>query len=98
MLYRSINTAGQFRDAFVAAGRGTQFSYDALNLIFDFMDGLDDQELDVVAICCEYAEMDEDEIRDYYSVDEDETIEDYLADNTTYLGQTREGQYVFIQH
>ena len=49
-------TKSQFSDAFYKMGRGNQFSYEAKNLIYDYLDELDNYELDVIGICCEFAE------------------------------------------
>ena len=44
----TIDSASQFRDAFHRANRGTQFSYEALGLLFDYFEECDpDMELDV---------------------------------------------------
>jgi len=60
-----------------------QFSYEALRMIFDYVEEVDeDAELDIVAICCEYQEMTEEELRSQYDIDEDQDCEDYLQDNT----------------
>lgn len=50
-----------FKRAFVDAGREDEFSYEALSLLFDYMEQIEDSigeeiELDVIAICCEYSE------------------------------------------
>ena len=49
-------TKSQFSDAFYKSGRGEQFSYEARNLIYDYLDELENYELDVIGICCEFAE------------------------------------------
>ena len=49
-------TQSQFSDAFYKMGRGNQFSYEAKNLIYDYLDELENYELDVIGICCEFAE------------------------------------------
>ena len=59
---QSINEY-QFRDAFHKMGRGEQFSYDGLTALYDYLEQLGDDigeeiELDVIALCCEYAEYD----------------------------------------
>ena len=96
-----INTASQFRDAFHQAGRGKQFSYEALGLLFEFFEEMDDSmEMDVVAICCDYAEDSVDDVISSYSieVDEEATEEDkmtlaldYLQENTHLIGLTVHG-------
>ena len=50
-----------FRDAFHRAGRGNHFTYDGLTALFDYIEEYEESageeiELDVVALCCEYAE------------------------------------------
>lgn len=72
-------------------GRDNQFSYEAKKIIFDYFERYEDDagehvELDVIAICCEYAEMTEAEIRQAYSIDEDSFVSDFLERNTALLG------------
>lgn len=91
-----INYASQFRDAFNAAGRGQQFSYDALGLLFDYFEEIEpEMELDVVAICCEYIEATILEIASDYSIDipagatpEEawEIVTEWLGENTFVVG------------
>ena len=98
MLTYTISTASQFRDEFARYGRKDQFSYDALGMLFDYFDDIDESvELDVVGICCEYCEMDADEVRADYRLDDDADVEAYLNDNTCVIGQTDAGAYVFAQ-
>jgi len=98
-----------FRDAFRDCGRGDQFSYEALGLIYDYFEEIEEScgteiELDPIAVCCEYTEDTWEAIADNYSVDtsdcedEDEGIEavlDHLAYNTSVVGQTSGGQIVY---
>lgn len=90
-----------FRDYFHRAGRGDQFSYEALGLIFDYLEeSTEDEagiELDVVAICCEYAESDESDIRSDYSLDDDEDVEEYLQNNTSFIGKTSDDKFVYAK-
>lgn len=109
MIYQTIENASQFRDQFHRCGRGTQFSYEALGLIFDYLNDCgSDVELDVVAVCCEFAEDTWDQITTNYSfdidslegLDEDEKIEvvrAYLEDNTSVVGLTSTGSFVYVQ-
>jgi hypothetical protein len=97
-IVQTISTLGQFRNAFEQAGRRNQFSRDALGLLFDYFDSVDDNvELDVVAICCEFAESTADEVRDSYDVLADTSVDDFLSDNTTLIGQTDAGAFVYVQ-
>ena len=58
MLYITINSASQFSDMFYNAGRGEQFSYEALEALYEYYNEFGDYELDVVAVCCEWCEYD----------------------------------------
>ena len=70
-----------FREAFKRCGRGSQFSYDGLGVLFDWLVELEEgsdteSELDPIACCCEFSEYQS--IKEFqvdYSTDY-ETIED----------------------
>jgi len=96
-----------FREAFRQAGR-ENFTYDALGLLFDYFEGLEEDmgseiELDVVAICCDYTEDDAVSIAGNYDIDitdmdEEEALEavqDYLNNNTSVVGTTSTGSIVY---
>lgn len=87
----------QFRDEFARQGRGNQFSYEALGLLFDYFEdcGLD-YELDVIGICCEFVEMSKEEICEGYNISTDKDIELLFQDSTIYIGATDAG-HVFAQ-
>lgn len=55
-MYISIDTTSQFAEAFVGMGRGDQFSYEALEALFEHYNELSDYELDVIEICCDWTE------------------------------------------
>ena len=96
MIIQTISTKYQFRNAFEACGRGNQFSYDALNMLFDYLDDqVDVYELDPVGICCEFQESTADEVRDQYNVPADVSLSDFLSDNTLLIGYTDSDTYVF---
>jgi hypothetical protein len=87
----------QFIDAFLAMGRGNQFSYDALKLIYEYFEEVDpDYDLDVIAICCDFEELATEEIIRQYGIDCDDIEDDeldehvleYLQDHTSVVGQT----------
>lgn len=93
-----------FVEAFRAYDRLDNFSFEALDLLFSYFEEYEEAtgqeiELDVVAICCDFDELDVDGIIDNYSIDvegldDDEKIEavrDYLNDNTTLVGETASG-------
>jgi hypothetical protein len=94
----------EFRDAFKRAGRGEQFSYEALGLIYDYLEEIDsDLELDVVAICCDFVEQSPKDIARAYNIDiEDDGNEllnvlDYLHDETSVIGITEAGDIIYSQ-
>lgn len=66
-MHKTIDVNG-FREAFHDMGRGNQFSYEALQVLFDYYDECDDIELDVIAICCEWGEWESlEELKENYS-------------------------------
>jgi hypothetical protein len=89
-----------FHDAFRRTDRTENFSYEALDLLFDYFEEFESDtgeelELDVIAICCEYEENDFDYIIGQYDdldddANEDDVIE-FLQKNTQYIGQTSSG-------
>lgn len=94
-----------FERAFADADRRENFSYEALNLLFDYFEEYEEStgeevELDVVAICCEYTEDDFTDIAGNYSELEDDATEeeviDFLTENTQYVGKTATG-LVYLQ-
>lgn len=58
----TVVTRTDFHNAFNRAGRGNQFSYEALDTLFDYMEDMEDteggrqEEFDVIATCCEWTE------------------------------------------
>lgn len=56
-MYTTV-TRMDFHDAFNKAGRGNQFSYEALDTLFDYYEDMEDgeEELDVIKTCCEWTE------------------------------------------
>lgn len=76
-MYIDINFC-MFQDAFRRCGRQEQFTYTAQRALFDYLEQLEADtgeniELDVIALCCEYAEATQCEFEDSYP---DEDIED----------------------
>ena len=102
----TVDHAGQFRDAFHHAGRGKQFSYEALELLFDYLEEYDpDMELDVIAICCDYTESTPAEVINDYGIeyDEEQSSDEeaamaYLEENTAVVGKTSTGSIVYASN
>ena len=104
-LVQSINNVCQFREAFRLAGRTDQFSYEGLEVLFDYLDNLSEDtgepiELDPVALCCEYYESSIQELIDNYDIDSPgdddpdliiEVVREYLEDNTSVCGKVSDG-------
>ena len=89
-IVQTINFSS-FCDAFVRQHRADNFSYDAKKAIFDYLEELSNNdgnnfELDIIAICCEYTEMQAEDVLDGYPAlvfshelqEEDEDQEDYI--------------------
>jgi len=97
----TIENASQFRDEFRQCGRADQFSYEALGLLFDYLEDVNnDYDLDVIALCCEYAEDSVEQIAESYGLElpDDETEEEhqaavraYLEEHTFVIGVTPSG-------
>ena len=94
---QSVNNS-DFHTAFNQMGRGDQFSYEALNALFEYLEEYEQDcetevELDVIALCCDYSEHESavDCINDLgYDCDMEQINEhckedfaiDYLRENT----------------
>jgi len=100
-----------FIDAFNAANRTNQFSYEAREILFDYIEQYEQDtgqeiELDVIAICCEYSEDHWSDIADNYSIDlsgcddddeKKEAVQDFLENHTVFLGETSEEAFIYQQ-
>lgn len=94
-MFSTINQS-QFIDAFRQHGRQDQFSYGALVALFNYLEEMESQtgeelQLDVIALCCEFAEYATlEEYNEEHNKDhEAETMDD--IDSRTpviYIGQT----------
>lgn len=96
-----------FHDAFRSAGHTDQFSYEARNMLFDYLEENEDpdnqKELDVIALCCDWYESDVEGLVRSYNIyvdglDDDEVreaVEDYLNEHTTCIGETHLGHFLY---
>jgi hypothetical protein len=105
-MHISINTFSQFRNHFAAMdrehfsvmGRKSQFSYEALNLLYDYLEeNAEGYELDVIALCCEYSEDTARGIAEAYGLHEDEDVTAYLEEHTQVVGVTKAGTILYAQ-
>lgn len=86
--------------------RPDNFTTEGLRVLFDYFEEYEENdgepvELDVIAICCEWSELDRDELIAMYpdELDEfstDEEIEEILQYNTTVAGMTDSDTWVFM--
>ncbi len=105
-------TLYDFIEAFRMMGRGNQFTHAALSLIFEYIeeyenDTKEQQELDVIAICCEWAESTPEEILEQYDtginiegMTEEQiavAVYEWLNDETIVAGQTDVYDLVYVQ-
>jgi hypothetical protein len=106
---QTINLS-KFRGAFYSMGRSEQFSYEGLEVLFDYLEDYDeDMELDVVALCCDFEEAGHyyiakkyldsaayDEYKNLESEDQYNEIRAFLEQNTVIIGETS-NNFVFAQ-
>jgi hypothetical protein len=94
----------QFTDAFMSI-RPKNFTYEGLEILFQGIEEFEEDtneewELDVIALCCDFSEMSEEEIKQSYNVNLEESsqdMDDWLSNQTWVLGKTDSGNYVFRQ-
>ena len=93
-----------FRIAFAQCNRQSQFSYEALALLFEYLEEIDSSyNLDVIELCCDYAESTPEEVAKNYSIDIDgladdqlqRTVLDYLYNHTQVVGVTHNDTIVY---
>ena len=97
---QSVNF-NDFIDAFKRFDRYDAFGYEALKIIFEYLEEYEDStgeeiELDVIAICCDFNVQHYSDIARDYDVDIEgmgeaeakQHVMNYLCDNTTVLGET----------
>lgn len=94
-----------FANAFRNSDRADQFSYEALELIFEYIeeyerDTGEQVEFDMIGVCCEWAEDGAETLAQYYGFDSaaPEDVLDYLHDETQVAGVTSAGKIVYVQY
>jgi hypothetical protein len=105
---QSINKS-QFRDAFLTWNTYSKnFSYEGLGLLYDGLEELasdtgNEYELDVVALCCEFAEDNYHYIASQYNInlhatdDAFQSVLEYLQDNTLVMGYDESSDIIIYQ-
>ena len=98
-MHVNINES-DFRTRFHQMERGEQFSYEGLTALYEYLEELEEGcetkiELDVIALCCEYAEYDNlKQFKDDYG-DEYKSLED--IENSTTLIKIEDEEGFIIQ-
>lgn len=87
-------TREQFISRFNEMDRGENFSYEGRNVLFNYFEEIEEGtgeeiEFDVIAICCDFSELTEEEIKQDY----DMTLEE-LRENTLVLDVEEEKTYI----
>ena len=108
-IVQTITSASQFADMFKQSSRANQFSYEALEAIYEYLEDYsrdtgENVELDVVAICCEWYEMTWQEVAEQYNVDltdvadEDkaDAVYDFLVDESAGAYRVGDDSFVFV--
>jgi len=101
-------TFSSFSNAFRSHGRSDQFSYSALESLFNYFEELENDtgetmELDVIAICCEYSEASPESIATSYGLDIEglddndarNVVVSYLQCHTSVVADDCDGQIVY---
>ena len=84
MIVNTINSVSEFVDQFYACNRGDNFSYNALEAMFNFFEEYSEGtgepfKLDVIAICCDFVEYGSmaDAISEYWDIETREALRDW---------------------
>ena len=102
-----------FREAFYRMDRKENFSREGLEILFDYLENWEQEtgeeiEIDVIALCCDYAESTIGDLINDYAIDisdcdpdDDkdikETVMVYMEHNTIVCGETADGSIVYAQ-
>jgi hypothetical protein len=102
-IMKTTVTLPGFRQAFQDAGRGDHFSWEGLEVLFDFLEAQEEDtgtemELDVSALCWDFVEETPEKIAVEFriasaagtDITEDEVM-DWLQDRTVIVGKTTSG-------
>jgi hypothetical protein len=105
-----VSAFSSFDGRLAKDGQPGNFDYAGLRVLFDHLESLEqdcgeEYELDVVGLCCEFAQDSVESIAEAYSIDlsdmdEDEQREavlEYIEQNTTVCGSTQAGDVIYQQ-
>jgi len=101
----------QFRDAFYRMGRKDNFSYEGLEVLFEYLEEIEEGtgteiELDVIALCCDFSEDTPENIAEAYGIpmlgvdfddknDVHDMVQDFLRNEGVYVATIKNGKIVF---
>jgi hypothetical protein len=73
--------------------RPNNFSYEGLTALYDYLIQLEEDtgeeiELDVIALCCDYSELTELEIRDAYGLSDSDSSTEFIQNHSFIVGTT----------
>lgn len=105
-------TESMFRQAFRDAGRADQFTNEALDALFEYLEDCErdtgeEWELDVIALCCDFSEDLANVIGEMYGVDMPECadmddaaelVADYLEGEGALVARLKDGYFLYRQH
>ena len=91
-MYISINK-WQFIGEFLK-GPTSDFSYEGLCILYEYLNDTEDVLLDVKQVCKDYAEASEPELRQIYEIAGD--VEQFLNKNNVFIGKT-DKTYIYVQ-
>ena len=102
-----------FRDAFYRMGRKENFSREGLEILFNYLEAWEQDtgeeiELDVIALCCDYAETTIDDLISDYDIDISDcdpddaeaigdAVREYMGQTKVVCGETADGSIVYAE-
>ena len=95
-MYKLLNQ-DNFIDAFQLAGRDKQFSFEGKVALYNWLEeNIENYELDVIAICCEFSEYED--LEEFHQDFDPEDYPDIEAiENTRRVILTRSGSFIISQ-
>ena len=112
-MYIQVNES-MFHDQFFAHDRQDNFSYSARSMLFDYLTEAEDNgdnsesglELDIIGICCDFAESTVDQFINDYSMPikkntseslKKEAVQEYISDHSIFIGWSSDDSFVYAQ-
>jgi hypothetical protein len=97
MTSKSINTFAKFKKVMREHERDCRFSDEALQMLYDYFDVVDEGNIDMDSIdfANDFTEQDEGSVRTHYHLTANQDVGEFLRLRTIVLGETN-GKFVFI--